>query len=258
MTNSLKKCSICGTRISYKYSHDIWGNFFCIEHIRSLPSCSSCTRLICNRLTNGATYYPDGLIICNLCEKKGVFSSERGQYLLKEMRQELFLNGLDLGDFTTQIKLVNRDTLIKASFRGSNKGHLLMGLTRCLVSKVGEKVVSSRLIDILVQKGLPEEHFKLVAIHELCHAWIFYNEMHSLSKKIEEGLCVLSEYLWLQRQSFPQAIVWKKRLLQSNDSIYGDGFREVLTCFKKTPLPRMMRYIKEKNKLPGFWGTLWM
>ncbi|MBE8215929.1 MAG: protein DA1 [Endozoicomonadaceae bacterium] len=235
---------------------DFWGNRFCIDHQYYLDQCTSCGRLICEALTEGGFRYPDGLIMCSLCDRRGIFSVERAEILLKDMRYELKLNGLDLGEAEVPIRLVDRNELFRRSRRSSNEGHLLLGLTRGMLSSIKDKVVDKRFMEILIQRGLPDEQFKLVAIHELCHAWIFYRGIHHLSLKIEEGLCVLSEYLWLERQKMPEAEFWKQQLLENPDLIYGDGFRQALQCLQLMPLPRMMRYIEENKKFPGFLAKL--
>lgn len=252
----LLPCSICHARLPERILKDFWGNMFCPFHRDELPQCTSCGRLICQRLTEGGFHYPDGLIMCSLCDRRGVFSLQRGEELLSEMRAELKKNGLDLGEAPTPLRLVDRNELCRRSRRSSNEGHPLLGLTRGMLTTVGKSVVERRFMEILIQRGLPDEQFKLVAIHELCHAWIFHRGVHHLPLHVEEGLCVLSEYLWLRRQATPEAQFWMMRLKNNPDPIYGEGFRQALKCLQKMPLPRLMRYIQEKKKFPGFWAKL--
>ena len=255
MTSSVS-CSICRKPLPDKVVKDFWGNIFCPYHSKELPQCNSCGRLICSSLTEGGFCYPDGLLMCAFCDRKGIFSLQRGEELLKKMRVELKKNGLDLGHLETPIRLVDRKELFQRSRRSSNEGHILLGLTRGMLTYSGERVVDSHFMEILIQRGLPEDHFKLVAIHELCHAWIFYRGIHQLPLYLEEGLCVLSEYLWLRRQKIPEARYWMLRIRKNKDPIYGDGFRHALKCWEKMPLPRMMRYVEQKHKLPGFWASI--
>lgn len=256
MKSSGQLCSICKSQLSGSALQDYWGNRFCHRHVLELPQCTSCGRLICQYLTEGGFYYPDGLVMCSLCDRRGIFSLQRAEELLMEMRFELKKNGLDLGKAKTPLRLVDRNELFRRSRRSSNEGHMLLGLTRGMITTIKDKIVDRHFMEIIVQRGLPDEQFKLVAIHELCHAWIFYRGIHRLPLKIEEGLCVLSEYLWLQRQNTPEARFWKIRLMKNRDPIYGDGFREALKSLKKMPLPRMVRYIQQKGKFPGFWAGL--
>ncbi len=227
-----------------------------MHHQYQFDQCTSCGRLICEALTQGGFRYPDGLIMCSLCDRRGVFSVERAKILLKDMRKELKINGLDLQNAKIPIRLVDRDELFRRSRRSSNEGHIVLGLTRGLLSSVNDKVVDKRFMEILIQRGLPDQHFKLVAIHELCHAWIFYRGIHHLPLQMEEGLCVLSEYIWLQRQKGPEIEFWKQSMLENKDPIYGDGFRKALKCTQKMPFPRMMRYIEENKKFPGFFANM--
>jgi len=256
MSDTQRYCSICNALLPERILKDFWGNIFCSHHRNELSQCTSCGRLICEALTEGGFHYPDGLIMCSLCDRRGIFSLQRGEELLKKMRKELKKNGLDLGAALTPLRLVDRNELFRRSRRASNEGHALLGLTRGMITSIGKRVVKRRFMEILIQRGLPDEQFKLVAIHELCHAWVFHRGIHHLPIQVEEGLCVLSEYLWLRRQNTPEAHFWMLRLKRNQDPVYGDGFRLALKGLERMPLPRMMRYIQEKKKFPGFWAGL--
>ncbi|MDD7805452.1 MAG: protein DA1, partial [Endozoicomonas sp. (ex Botrylloides leachii)] len=91
---------------------------------------------------------------------------------------------------------------------------------------------------------------RTVAIHELTHAWFFYNNYRSLPLEVEEGMCVLMEYIWLKNQKTMDAKYRQTVIVKSSDPIYGDGFRQARAALKLMPLKVLLRFLQEKNKFP--------
>ena len=197
--------------------------------------------------------FPDGLMICNLCTTHGVISNERAEKLAAEMRAALKELGLNLYNASTPVRLADRDELHSNSRHNHHDEHPLLGLAIWSTSFVGKRIVSREFKEILVQKNLPEEHFRTIVIHELGHAWFFYNNPKSsqLPLKVEEGMCVLLEYLWLRKQNSEDARFRIKVIEETRDPIYGDGFREARKSLKYLSLPSLVRYVLAKKKFPS-------
>ena len=53
---------------------------------------------------------------------------------------------------------------------------------------------------ILVQCGLPRLLTGSIIAHEVMHAWMRYQHVQELSMDVEEGLCQLMAFLWLDSQ----------------------------------------------------------
>jgi hypothetical protein len=56
------------------------------------------------------------------------------------------------------------------------------------------------VLAILVLAGLPRVVTGAVIAHELMHAWLREHGIRKLSEQVEEGLCQLMSYLWLEAQ----------------------------------------------------------
>ncbi len=244
------KCSVCSKPLSRRYFLDFWGNAFCNTH-QDYSTCASCNRIVCENLTGGGMKYPDGLLICNLCGLHGVSTLARAEKLMEEMRSALASVGLKLNKAQTPIKLCDRDELHKASRHDFHDERPLLGMARWTITSSNGRIVARTFKDILIQTHLPEEHFRTVAIHELTHAWFFYHNYRDLPLIVEEGLCVLMEYIWLRSQKNQDARFRRTMISQSLDPIYGDGFRKARQALELMPLKVLLKYVKEKKKFPG-------
>ncbi|KAK8954291.1 Protein DA1 [Platanthera zijinensis] len=54
-----------------------------------------------------------------------------------------------------------------------------------------------RKISIFILKGLPRILTGLNIVHEMMHAWLYLNEYPKLDPRVEEGICVVLSYMWL-------------------------------------------------------------
>jgi hypothetical protein len=97
--------------------------------------------------------------------------------------------------------------------------------------------------------GLPREHTAVVIAHELGHAWLFLNAFPELPLHVEEGLCELCEYLWLNQQHTPEAKN-RLKLLRQNKSIYGAGFQGARNALQGRSLSLLLAYVKEQREFP--------
>ncbi|OED46650.1 hypothetical protein ACH42_03625 [Endozoicomonas sp. (ex Bugula neritina AB1)] len=244
-----KLCSVCRNPLTRRYYVDFWGNEYCSTH-NHYTHCASCSRIVCKNLTDGGMQYPDGVTICNLCGLHGVATQERAENLMGEMRQSLASVGLKLNSTQTPIHLCGRDELNEASRHGFHENRPILGLARWTISSRQGKIISRNFRDILIQINLPEEHFRTVAIHELTHAWFFYNHYQDMPLEVEEGMCVLMEYIWLKSQKTQDAKYRMQTIEESPDPVYGDGFRAAKDSLKLMPLDVLLTYLKEKNKFP--------
>ncbi len=243
-------CSVCLNPLTANYFVDFWGNSFCNNH-SGHPECSSCGRLVCDNLTDGGMQYPDGVVICNLCSLNGISSQERADKIAEEMRSALASVGLKLNSTQTPVRLCGRDELNGASHHNFHDNHPILGVTRTTTTHQKGRLLARNFDCILIQINLPEEHFRTVMIHELTHAWFFYNYFENLPLKVEEGMCVLMEYIWLKNLDTKDAEYRGKQIELSPDPIYGEGFREARDSLNYMPLKSLLEFIKEKKKFPN-------
>lgn len=174
---------------------------------------------------------------------------------MTEMRQALASVGLKLNQSQTPVRLCNREELHQASRHNFHDERPVLGMARWSITQANGRVVARTFKDILIQSRLPEEHFRTVAIHELTHAWFFYQNYRDLPVEVEEGLCVLMEYIWLKGQKTRDAQYRRTLINQSLDPVYGDGFRRARQALELMPLKTLLRYVKDRKKFPGRWAA---
>ena len=242
-------CCVCRNPLPHRYLVDFWGNQFCHSHANH-PECSSCGRLVCDYITDGGMQYPDGVVICNRCALHGVATQERADRIARQMRSALASIGLELNATQTPVTLCGRDELNGARHHNFHDNHPVLGVTRTTITHRRGRILARNFDRILIQINLPEEHFRTVMIHELTHAWFFYNYFENLPLKVEEGMCVLMEYIWLKNQKTKEAEFRRRQIELSCDPVYGDGFRAARQSLKYMPLSTLLLFIKQKKKFP--------
>lgn len=241
-------CSICQAPLVKKVLVDAWGNKYCPGHERKLKPCFSCSRLICDSLTKGGQRYPDGTHICNLCFETAVMNPKEAEQIFRTVVGNFEQMGFPFKGATLPFRLVDSNQ-IKAGMKKRKKP--VLGKARNQITMQGNKVVKREFKEVVLIHGMPREMFEVVAIHELCHAWLFYNHFYGLPEKVEEGICVLAEYLWLQKLTTPEANYRKNNILKDPDPVYGQGFRNALKATQKHSLGKMLQYVQKNKKFPG-------
>lgn len=247
-------CAVCRKPLSQQYMIDFWGNQFCANH-SSYSICSSCGRIVCKNLTDGGMLHPDGVVICNICTLRSVDTQEQGESLLNEMRLALASVGMTLHQAQTPLKLCDRDELREASRHNFHNERPILGLARWSTTTSKGRIIHRIFNEIIIQNKLPEDHFRTIAIHELTHAWFFYHQYFDLPLQVEEGMCVLMEYIWLKNHDSKDSQYRRTIIEQSKDPIYGEGFRKARASLKLMPLAVLLRYLKEKNSFPTRWSA---
>ena len=242
------RCDVCGESIRGPYVTTTTGETFCEHHKGEIPECSSCGRLASDRLTGGHVHYEDGRVICNLCRPTAVEREGEGEQLLSNVRHTLDKEGLTLGKAKIPLRLVDQNELNRRVKRRRTKTPA--GMARTQLTMQGDEVVERKLIEILALRGLPRDHLAAVLAHEIGHAWLFLNAYPKLAPKVEEGICELFSYLWLNRQP-GEGAARRIRLLEKNrDRVYGTGFRTVRRALRKRSLKRLLSYVKRYGRLP--------
>lgn len=240
-----KRCAIGGEILKDKWVINAWGDTYCDAHARGLPECYSCHRPICERLTGGGVRYADGRTMCNRCRRTAIDTVAQGQPILLQVRRTLAGLGLDLGRVETPLRLVDQTELSCRSDRDYNPHPTGMASHRW--TTLNGQVIERTVEAILILHGLPREHFETVAAHELMHTYLFINGFPQLEPWIEEGLCELAEYLWLQREHTPEATYRLKLMADNNDPIYGRGFRTALRAYEQKGLSALLASVRQKG-----------
>ncbi|MFS8008221.1 putative protein DA1 [Helianthus anomalus] len=96
--------------------------------------------------------------------------------------------------------LVDRQALNEAIV-GEKHGFLHVPETRGLCLSEEQTVTS--VTAILVLYGLPRLLTSAILAHELMHGWLRLNGYRNLNPEVEEGICQVLSYMWLESEIMP-------------------------------------------------------
>ena len=258
-----KPCEVCGVPLTGTYLSDVHGHMFCPTHQEELTPCEACHRLICDRLTGGGIQFNDGLVLCNRCSPSAVTSPKEAAEVFARVRTSFEAMGFSLGHQKTPLRLVDRHTLAGFQEKKKRQGPSL-GMARKRIHTRGrrgrQEVVGREFLEIIIQAGLPRSLFETVAVHELCHAWLFFSGADDLPVQVEEGLCTLCEDLWLTKHPSAENQARQKVLRENEDPIYGDGYRQAYQIYRARGRANLFKYVVRHGRFPRLgltarWGS---
>jgi hypothetical protein len=244
-----RRCSVCNQPVRTSYLTNHWGDSYCLNHRNELPACCGCGRLVCERLTGGGVTYKDGRKMCNLCRRTAVDDTADAASELARVRRTLARLGFDVKQTSIPLRLLGRSELKRLS--SGSVGAQPAGLTRTMVRSVDGKVVQREVQEVLALYGLPREQLASVLAHELGHVWLFLNSFPVLPPLVEEGICGLAELLWLRDQHTADAAYRIKLLQESNDPVYGTGFRAAQRALSGQSLSALLAHVRRHRKFPS-------
>ncbi|CAI5957139.1 unnamed protein product [Closterium sp. NIES-65] len=307
------KCTVCqdfirpnpAGMINFR-SHPFWGDKWCPAHMTdSTPSCTSCSRLQ-SRGSPPFIDLPDGRHLCLDCVDSAVLDSADCRPLFSSVSAFFAQLGMPVRQ-QIPVLAVEQQALNDAQ-RAEREGHEHGSLTRglCLseeqtiqmvvrlpgslthassFSAVGQQTMTvSRhcaVTAILVLYGLPRVLTASILAHELMHAWFKLDGgFRHLPPELEEGMCQVMAYLWLQTQAPPAPHAPSQAPSQQASSaaplaheahssfqqrfaafclhsiatdaspVYGDGFRAAHAAVLKHGLLPTLEHIRAYRALP--------
>ncbi|CAN1173923.1 Protein DA1-related 2 [Linum perenne] len=226
------KCEVClqfiptnsAGLIEYR-CHPFWSQKYCPchEHDGTARCCS------CERLESWtARYYTleDGRSLCMECMESAIMDTGDCQPLYHAIRD--YYEGMNMRlDQQIPMLLVERQALNEAII-GEKHGYHHMPETRglCLSEEqtvtsvqrrprigghrlVGMRTQPQKLIRrcevtaILVLYGLPRLLTGAILAHELMHGWLRLKGYRNLNPEVEEGICQVLSYMWLESEVLP-------------------------------------------------------
>ncbi|MBF0610749.1 MAG: protein DA1 [Magnetococcales bacterium] len=243
------RCVVCqGPIRTASYVTNLWGESHCEEHLHQYRSCFSCNRLMAPAVTGGGVVLSDGRALCQLCRQQGVENEFKGSKLLRQVRQFLHEQGMAFSEHPIPLRLTGLEEMQRLT--QPKAGRPAVGVTRTQTFSRGGKVVERVLQEIVILHSLPEEHFTMVAAHELGHAWLFMNGIDELPPMVEEGLCGLCEHLWLKQFDTPHSVFRLKGLQEEKDAVYGQGYQAAISSLKRLSFNQLLDFIKKNRRFP--------
>lgn len=204
----------------------------------------------CHVCTQKANYqYDDGRLICAGCKKTAVLEHHQANGSKRKLIEKMDKIGFSNIPLDIPIFLIDKVTMTHKSNRYHTKG---LTLTQKTFNPT--KKITLMAHNIYILYGLPEVDFEGVLAHELLHVWQ-HEQGFKLSHLHTEGFCNIASY-WVYKQSKNSlGDFLAKNLLESQDPIYGNGFRLMLERWKKMG---WVNFLEEmvKNK-QGYEESLW-
>ncbi|XP_056164360.1 protein DA1-related 2 isoform X5 [Syzygium oleosum] len=302
------KCEVChqfiptnGAGLIEYRCHPFWSQKYCPSHEHdNTARCCSCERLE----SWNPTYISlgDGRSLCLECMESAIMDTGDCQSLYHAIRD--YYEGMNMKlDQQIPMLLVERQALNEAIV-GEKNGHHHMPETRglCLseeqtVSSVhrrprvgGHRLVGMRtqpqkltrkceVTAILVLYGLPRLLTGAILAHELMHGWLRLKGYRNLNPEVEEGICQVLSYMWLESEVVPEyrsapstsaasssstsskkggkSEVEKKlgkffmhQIANDTSLAYGGGFRAANAAVNKYGLRRTLDHIKLTGLFP--------
>ncbi|XP_039004219.1 protein DA1-related 2-like [Hibiscus syriacus] len=226
------KCEVClqfiptnaASLIEYR-CHPFWSQKYCPSHEHdNTARCCSCERLE----SWNVRYYSleDGRSLCLECMESAIMDTGDCQPLYHAIRD--FYEGMNMKlDQQIPMLLVERQALNEAIV-GEKNGYRHMpeirGLCLCeeqTVSSIlkrprigGRHLIGMRtrpqkltrkceVTAILVLYGLPRLLTGAILTHELMHGWLRLKGYRNLNPEVEEGICQVLSYMWVESEVLP-------------------------------------------------------
>ncbi|KAM1348235.1 hypothetical protein FF1_002512 [Malus domestica] len=266
-------CDVCKTLIPIRKSdglieyrqHPFWLQKYCPSHERDgTPRCYSC-----ERMEPWATKYfllPDGRKQCSECNDSEIMDDHKCNSLFLQV--QAFFEDLDM-KFEQQIPviLVGRRTLNKDT-KVERLGHHYLPETRAVFS--AEPIVTSilrmlkghsRITSIRMLYGLPRLLSGSILAALMMHAWLRLNGYRNLSPEVGYGIYQVLAHTWLDSETSSGSSStmsnegkklgeFFKYSIETNTTIYGQGFRAGNQAVLKHGLRRTLDHIRTTGAFP--------
>ncbi|MQM16793.1 hypothetical protein Taro_049751 [Colocasia esculenta] len=289
--------------IEYR-AHPFWCQKYCPSHEHdNTPRCCSCERMESRNIKYISL--GDGRSLCLECLASAIMDTGECQPLYHSIRD--YYEGMNMKlDQQIPMLLVERQALNEA-MEGEKDGHHHMPETRglCLseeqtVSTIFRKprIGSNRILDmktqrqklirrcevtaILILYGLPRLLTGAILAHELMHGWLRLKGYRNLSPEVEEGICQVLSYMWLESEVMPGSRgmpssstgassssslpsskkgdkseiekklgeFFKHQIAHDTSPAYGAGFRAAHAAVNKYGLHWTLQHIRHTGRFP--------
>lgn len=216
------RCDICDAPLDGKYVVDFWGTNFHKTHSDELPECSSCSRLISEKTTDGGYRLGDGRTLCGICNRTAVIDEFIIESSLNQVKRLLASNGINDLPSEIPISIVAKDKLKQISPIYSEN---MKGFTDQNAQSINGKIIS-RESHIYILSHLPRINFESVLAHELMHVYLFENDL-DLRSDIREGFCNLGSEMVYEDDNSQYSQFMLQSMKESPDPDYGEGYRKM-------------------------------
>ncbi|KAI3908092.1 hypothetical protein MKW92_049612 [Papaver armeniacum] len=286
------KCEVChqfiptnGAGLIVYRCHPYWKQKYCPSHEHDgTARCCSCERL--ESWNTRHTSLGDGRSLCLECMESAITDNSDCQSLYHAIRD--YYEGLYMKlDQQIPMLLVDRQALneaIEGQQNGYQYHHTPETRGICLWE---EKIVTSsrrhqqkitrrcEVTAIMVLYGLPRLLTGSILAHDLMHGWLRLKGYRNLSLEVEEGICQVLSYMWLESKvltgsrnmettasssssSSKKGEKFEKKLgeffmhliAHDTSTAYGGGFRAGNAAVNRYGLRRTLEHIRLTGNFP--------
>lgn len=205
------KCIICHKGVNGEYFVDWAGNKACVTHKNELVQCASCFQYC----TSSAIDIGAGQKLCSRCQKNRVKSEDTKK--ISDFINSFYENwGLSIVSNWT-LKMISAEEMLQKTGNTNTRG-------------LAESFDNN--YTIYIYRELSRVQFAKTLAHEMLHIYQYQHNIESSDKAKYEGFCNLGSYQILKQINNVEARAAIKNLKESDDPIYGDGFRTMLGFFE--------------------------
>ncbi|KAL7587299.1 hypothetical protein Lser_V15G36183 [Lactuca serriola] len=297
------KCEVCfqfiptnGAGLIDYRRHPFWSQKYCPAHdYDNTARCCSCERL--EPVNVRYISLGDGRSLCLECMESAIMDTGDCQPLYHSIRD--YYEGMNMRiDQQIPMLLVERHALEDATAREKNGFHyspdtrgLCLSEEQTVASILkrprigGQQLVGMRtqhqkltrrceVTAILVLYGLPRLLTGAILAHLLMHAWLRLKGYRNLNPEVEEGICQVLSYMWLESEIMPNipssssssSTTSKKggksrnenklgeffmhQIAHDSSPIYGGGFRAANAAVNTYGLRRTLDHIRLTGSFP--------
>ena len=204
-------CLYCKKHIQGQYYFDWAGHSVCLSHINSVVKCASCGQFCDSKAKDIGL----SMKVCTHCQKYRIERDEADKIIS-------FVNGVfegtEIGWVSSwSLKMISAEALYKITKDANVRG---------LAQANGTEYT------IYVYRELSRVAFAQVLAHEMLHVYQYKHHLSPPRAKCE-GFCNLGSYVVLDKINNNESIAAIDNLTKSDDPIYGDGFRKMLSIYNK-------------------------
>ncbi len=243
------RCDLCGKIIEGRHLTDYWGDHYCASHEGNAPQCLYCGRFIGDKHNRGGQTYPDGRTVCNLCLASAINNRAEAELIFDEVKMRLGQLGIIIVNDRIKLHLADRNKL--ARYMGDEMASANeSGFVEHKFTRRADRAVDQSF-DIYILDGMPRMHFIATAAHELMHVWQYLNCPLDNDVAMCEGSCNYAAYLVLRQIGGREAGYIVETFRQSDDPIYGEGFRRVSRYTSRTSTGDLLDHLKSSKYFPA-------
>lgn len=223
---------------------DLLRNLNVLEAIR----CFACMN--CGALILAGNRDARDLAICDACDPDAVNKMAKAQAIFREILQWIGAQGFHFNNLNLRLELRTLAQLVALGVQPES-----LGVTLTLTEVYNQSLIIRKVNGVAILRGLPDALFRLVAVHELGHAWLAVHQAIGLPLWQEEGFCQWLAHRYLLGLGTETYRHQVRQIERRDDDTYGDGFRRIANLEKRVGFSRLrsliIRPLSELQKKNG-------